>query len=188
MPLTLELLRERIMPFRAAHEVTAYGFAVNFCTSELRCWVGTGSQPHQFVYVWNDTVIYQGSAYDSDLDAELERCQKAMEDLDARNDYTNFRLCDCCQQNVNEDFLYRCHFCGQSRCLHECFIESEGICKCCFYGNIVMDDDNPDPYCEHCESHGRCGIYHTTTTGMLQQPLVGLELSPDAMHYESTSF
>ena len=177
MPLTLELLRARIMPYSAAHETTSYGFLVTFCSSELRCWIGDGTRPHQFNYTWDGNVIYQGTAYDDDLDAELDRCQKVMEDLDAKNSYVELRPCGCCQQNVNEDLLYRCHFCGESRCLHECFIESEGICKCCFYGNTEMDDDNQDPCCEHCEDHGRPGVYHTTTTGMLQRPLGELGIS-----------
>ena len=141
--------------------------------------------PHQFSYTWDGNVIYQGTAYDNDLDAELDRCQKVMEDLDAKNSYVELRPCGCCQQNVNEDLLCRCHFCGESRCLHECFIESEGICKCCFYGNTEMDDDNPDPCCEHCEDHGRPSVYHTTTTGMLQRPLGDLEISEN---YGTESF
>src|SRR3989338_6532428 len=85
MPLTLELLRARIMPYSAAHETTSYGFLVTFCSSELRCWIGDGTRPHQFNYTWDGNVIYQGTAYDDDLDAELDRCQKVMEDLDAKN-------------------------------------------------------------------------------------------------------
>lgn len=47
--------------------------------------------------------------------------------------------CSECNNEVNQEDIYRCEECGTELCL-SCFINGEGICDECFEESLVCED------------------------------------------------
>lgn len=152
MPLTLELLKERIMPHEAHHEVTPLGFQVLFVSSQLDCTVNPDGSV-DFCYHWNNKIYYRGHATDETLEAELAKCQEAMELLDRENRPPQ-ETCDCCGEKYSENLFVMCCICNTIKCSTYCSLEGEGVCKRCFFsqGNPNFNPEYmSNDGCENCQ-------------------------------------